>query len=248
MPPARPDESREKGARGARSAGSTSTPAFNITYTYGDGVITLDWDDIPRAMGYEIHQWDGDTGWNLLPFTDGTGRTFTVSFSGSSATLGNLVNGVGYSHYVVAKDVNGQGDIWPPSWIDTKIAVQSLAGPANLRVVSTTTEYEITVEWDAVANAAEYRGEAIVEYPYGSYLIDTAFVTSTQHMFKVCCNGNFRFTASARGGAYPYSITFVEHSADRHSVQGCPDLSGDLDLTISTTTTNDNYTGTGFAQ
>ena len=234
-PAAFADERGEKGARGARSVGSAPTPAFNVTFTYGDGVINLDWDDIPGAMGYDVYQWDGD-GWQRLPFTDGTGREFTVSFDGSSAALGNMENGVGYAHYVVARSVNGGADIWSPNWIETKIAVQALPAPAGLGVVSTTSAHEITVGWDAVASAAEYRVEAIVEYSYGSYLIDTVFVTSTQHMSKVWCNGNFRFAVSARGGGYPYSVAYDSHSAVRHSIQGCPDISGDLDLSVGTTT------------
>ena len=210
------------GASGARS--STSPPAFNITYTYGDGVINLDWDDIPGAMGYDIYQWDGGTGWNRLPFTDGTERTFTVTLDGSSATLENMVNGVGYSQYVVTKNVNGHGDVWSATWIETKIVVLEPPVPTNLRIVSTTTDHQVTVAWDAIEDIADYRVEAIwVESTSSVWLAYGHIVTSTQVSFApLWCNSSFHFAVSPRGDGFPYRAAFSSHSVVLYDTPYCP--------------------------
>ena len=226
------------GASGAST--DTSTPAFNITYTYGDGAIHLDWDDIPGAMGYEIHQWDGGTGWNRLPFTDGSGNSFTVTFDGSSATIGGVTNGIGYSQYVVAKNVNGQGDVWSPTWIETKVVVLDPPAPTNLRIVSTTTDHRVTVAWDAIEDIADYRVEAIwIESTSSAWLAYERIVTSTQVSFEpLWCNSNFRIAVSPRGDGFPYKAAFSSHSIILYDTPYCPPVSAPGNFRTATTTSS----------
>ncbi len=80
-----------------------------LTGTAGNGSVTLDWDDAARATSYQVQQWDGrDVRWRTLPFSEShVNYDYTISFSGSGATVGRLTNGVTYSHRVRA--VNSAG-------------------------------------------------------------------------------------------------------------------------------------------
>ena len=91
-----------------------------LTGTAGNGSVTLDWDDAARATSYQVVQWDGrDRQWKILPFSEShVNYDYTISFSGSSATVGRLTNGVTYYHSVRA--VNSAGSSSWTGYIGTR--------------------------------------------------------------------------------------------------------------------------------
>ena len=98
----------------------------DLTGIAGDGEITLDWDDIPGADGYVVQQLRavGGSGFEDLPF-----GPYTISFSGSSATIEGLTNARSYSHRVRSR--NSAGESASSSHIVTTLP---LAAPTGLDV------------------------------------------------------------------------------------------------------------------
>ena len=103
-----------------RTAGVRPARPTNFTWSRGNGRVSLDWNDVPRATGYEVQQWDGHVNpprWRTLPFTSKRrftrDRRFTISFSGSSAVVRGLENGISYAHSVRAKTGVLRGS-WTP--------------------------------------------------------------------------------------------------------------------------------------
>ena len=85
-------------------AGIRPSVPTNLAGVGANESARLDWDDAANAVGYEVQQWDGHVSparWRTLPFT--SNRAFTINFSGSSAVVGGLMNGVSYAHSVRGK-------------------------------------------------------------------------------------------------------------------------------------------------
>ena len=85
-------------------AGVRPSIPTNLAGVGANESVRLDWDDAANAAGYEVQQWDGHVSparWRTLPFS--SNRSFTVNFSGSSAVVGGLMNGVSYAHSVRSK-------------------------------------------------------------------------------------------------------------------------------------------------
>ena len=77
----------------------TPAPPTGLTGAASNGAVHLDWNDASRATGYEAQQWNGSS-WQTLPYGN-----FSVRFSGSSAVVSGLTNGVLYYHRV--RSANG---------------------------------------------------------------------------------------------------------------------------------------------
>ena len=113
------------GWRSARPTAPAATPTptpqppaipTGLTGTAGNGSITLDWNDAPRATSYQVQQWARR--WRTLPFTEShVNYSYTITFNGSGATVGKLTNGVTYYHWVRA--VNSSGSSAWTSYIGT---------------------------------------------------------------------------------------------------------------------------------
>ena len=85
-------------------AGIRPSVPTNLTGASANESVRLDWNDAANAAGYEVQQWDGHVSparWRTLPFS--SNRAFTINFSGSSAVVGGLMNGVSYAHSVRGK-------------------------------------------------------------------------------------------------------------------------------------------------
>ena len=135
------------------AAGQSARPAAptNFTGVGGNGTITLDW-DAPGITEFEVVQWDGHVSpatWRKLPFT--SNRAFNIVFSGSSAVVSGLENGVTYSHHVRAKNANGNS---PWSEIRPTLAGVIPSVPTRFRGVAGSGS--INLDWDAVAHATAY--------------------------------------------------------------------------------------------
>jgi len=150
--PSGPPPDDAGGAVGGAS-GQSARPAAptNFTGVGGNGTITLDW-DAPGITEFEVVQWDGHVSpgrWRKLPFT--SNRTFNIVFSGSSAVVSGLENGVTYSHHVRAKNANGNS---PWSEIRSTLAGVIPSVPTRFRGVAGSGS--INLDWDAVAHATAY--------------------------------------------------------------------------------------------
>ena len=166
------------GAVGGAS-GQSARPAAptNFTGVGGNGTITLDWDS-PGITEFEVVQWDGhlqSPDWRKLPFT--SNRAFTIIFSGSSAVVSGLQNGVTYSHAVRAKSGSNNYSSWsaiqdtfvgvPPSVPENFTAA---AGKRSIRLdwnnVTGATAYEVQ-QWDGHASPPAWD-----DLPFKTFTID----------------------------------------------------------------------------
>ena len=93
------------------------TRPTGFVYTSGDRSVTLRWNSVTNALKYEVQQWVGTVNpgeWRTLPFTESPYTfQFTVTFNGTSATVGNLLVDSAYAHRVRA--VNGKV-VGPWAW------------------------------------------------------------------------------------------------------------------------------------
>ena len=136
---------------GGVSGQTTLANPTGFTGVGANGSIRLDWNDVAGATGYEVQQWDGHVSpakWRALPFT--SNRTFTITFSGSSAVAGGLLNGAGYGHRVRSKN-GGNYSAWT---YRTTIAGIRPSIPTGLTGVGGNNT--IRLDWNDAANATEY--------------------------------------------------------------------------------------------
>lgn len=131
---------------------SSSLPALATpsrpAATAGNGRLSLDWSSIANATGYEAQQWDSTaSAWVALPSGGAT-----VSFSGSSATVRGLTNGVAYHHRVRAMDSTRQSS-W--SGYSTATPTVTLTLPRTLQGTGYSSG-RISLDWGSVSNAAGY--------------------------------------------------------------------------------------------
>ena len=124
-----------------------ATPVRPVA-TAGNGQVTLNWDDITHANSYDVQQWNNTTrSWDTLP----NGRT-TISFSGSSAVVSGLANGVTYYHHVRATN-----SVYQSGWsrYSTSRPTVSLTLPTGLSGTGYSSGH-INLNWADVTNAASY--------------------------------------------------------------------------------------------
>lgn len=122
----------------------------------GHGSVTLDWSDVAGATGYQVQQWDGRAGqMRTLPFRERhLNHDYTVTFSGSSATVSGLASGAGYRHRVRSFDGSLYSS-WTGSVSTTTLrAPQSLTKPTNLSGAGASRTVNLT--WKAVPGATGY--------------------------------------------------------------------------------------------
>lgn len=107
-----------------------------LTGRGGSGSAILDWNDVDHAAAYEVQQWDGRAlSWRTLPFREShLTHDYTITFSGSGATISGLPKGVSYGHRVRSK--NGSGFSEWTDYITTAVPAEGLSGqeggePAN---------------------------------------------------------------------------------------------------------------------
>ena len=85
-------------------AGAPPSVPTNLTGVPGNRTVSLDWDS-SSSTSYEVQQWDGHknppAAWLTLPFN--SNRDFTITYDGSSAVVGGLLNGTEYAHRVRSK-------------------------------------------------------------------------------------------------------------------------------------------------
>ena len=118
----------------------------------GAGAITLNWNAVAGATGYEVQQKKVKTAWpdewKPLPFD-----SFTVDITGAQAVVGGLQNDKSYHHRVRGVSADGRSE-WTTE-LTTDLA--ELLKPRGLRgSVKPDGIGEITLQWNAVPLAGRY--------------------------------------------------------------------------------------------
>ena len=94
----------------------------------GNRTVTLTWDAVSTATGYEVQQWDGyEARWRIPPFQERyQTEQYTIDLSGTQAVVGQLGNGVSYYHRVRAVR-NDEVSPWTAVYITTSTAADTSA-------------------------------------------------------------------------------------------------------------------------
>ena len=136
------------------SSSSVSVPLLpptGLTSTTGDGTIMLTWDPVPNAAEYEIQQryeYSSPPEWRDLPFPPYTidGSRTRKTITDTTAKVGGLTNGVGYSHRVRSKNSSGES-----AWSNVKSTSIPLAAPTGLDVVPLP-QRSVRLKWNSSLN------------------------------------------------------------------------------------------------
>ena len=114
------------------------------------GTVSLDWDDVPRATGYELRYRDAE--WNILPHDD-----VNVALEGSSAVIRSLPGGSEYAFSVRTWASGGYRSKWSEPVYPAPLPVRVLPSPpGNLKVVKRE-RGSVTLEWQGVNAADSYQ-------------------------------------------------------------------------------------------
>ena len=181
----------------------------NVTSTLGPGAgtITLSWDAVTDATGYEVEQKEVrpfplPDQWKPFPFDN-----FTATTTGTQAVVGGLKNDKSYDHRVRAVSAHGESE-----WAEFTTDLSERRKPGGLGgSVKPDGIGEITLQWSAVSEPARYEVQQKVKDPWWDLLgwFDdweilpfenvTVDITGTQAVV-----GNLRYSAT-----YEYQVRSV---------------------------------------
>lgn len=150
----------------------------NVTASLAGNVITVDWDDV-------VDGGSGLSGYNIYSSSDGFVNKINSSLipAGTSAYGDTIHTNGSYSYKVEA--VDNAGNISAKSAETTPAIVASITPPAPTNVVTTVSDHNLTISWDAVGggvtgyivtiNGVSRDVGNVTEYPtsldYGTYKI-----------------------------------------------------------------------------
>ncbi len=213
----------------------------NIQAAAGDTAVTITWDAVPGATGYEVD-------------ADGT-----IIDNGSSNTCihNNLAPGSQHSYQIRAKNAAQTSD-WSPA---VNITTNLLAAPANL--TATATESSITVTWNTVTGAALYDLDVdgtVTENLTNTSYTCTGLLPNTQHTFKVRAKNEAGVSAwtiplakstAFSGANIPAKVTAMSGSTSItllwSGVEGATAYDIEIDGTATSDITGTSYKHTGLA-
>ena len=116
------------------------------TITAGDSQLTVTWDAVDRASGYDV-------AWNTTA-TPPTEASQIFSVSGLERVITGLNNGTNYYVFVRAKNAGG-ATAWSDATLGTPVAAAVVPDvPAGL--TATAGNGQVLVEWDAVPGVLDY--------------------------------------------------------------------------------------------
>ncbi len=133
-----------------RSASAALAPGRPIAKVLEPGTVSLDWDDVPRATGYELRYRDSE--WNVLLHDD-----VHVTMEGSNAVIRSLPGGSEYAFSVRTRVAGGYRSNWSEPVYANPLPVRAVpATPDNLKVVKRE-RGSVTLEWQGVNSADSYQ-------------------------------------------------------------------------------------------
>ena len=137
------------GASGQAAQTTLAAPSgLTATGTGRISTITLNWNAVEGASGYEVQQWDGDPKrprWRVLPFGN---RSIAFSANQTKAEVSGMAYGVTYAHRVRATSANGNS-AWSP-FVSAYIGIRP-SMPINLS--GTSSNGGISLDWDDASDA-----------------------------------------------------------------------------------------------
>ena len=175
-PDSAPARSAGVGGASGQAAQTTLATPSGLAGTGTGSTITLTWNAVEGASGYEVQQWDGSPRrlrWRALP-SGNPGIAFSATET--KAVVSGLEYGVTYAHRIRAVSANGNSD-WSP-FISTSIGVKppmptNLSGTSSNGGISLdwndasdTRRYEV-MQWDGHANPPRWR-----VLPFNEFTID----------------------------------------------------------------------------
>ncbi len=191
--------------------GKVETVAKNVKAVAGDGKVTITWDNATGATNYRIRRNDGTKWTNLIDLT-------TNSYTDKSVTNGKTYK---YAVYVYANGAWGEA---------SAIVSATPAGAASVaeNVKAAVGDESVTLTWNAVAGASEYRirrndgtgWKNFADIASTSYT-DTAVTNGTTYRYAVYVYANGAWgAASAIVSAVPCATvaTNVETSVSAGKV------------------------------
>ena len=176
----------------------SATPAAalkvtNVRTEPMDGAVKVTWDSLDGAEMYRVYKYLNDT------YT----RVFTGNASATSTVVNDLTNGTRYGFAVTAK-VNGAWTVYSELVYEIPVSENTVLPLQN--VAATAGDGQVTISWDAVANAEMYRVFTVSDAVYKRVYSGDAGKTTT--VITGLTNGveyGFAVTAKANGIWSDYS-------------------------------------------
>jgi fibronectin type 3 domain-containing protein len=190
-----------------------------LAATPGDAKVTLTWNAVAGASGYNISR--------SLSSTGGYTQINTVLVTATSYEDTTVTNDVKYYYYVKAVDSNGEESL--PSDIANAIP-ESIIPSAPTGLTATAGDAKVTLTWNAVAGASGYNISRSLSSTEGFIQINTVLVTTT----------SFEDTTATNDVKYYYFVKAVDSNGEEslpstiaNATPSSPTLSAPTGLTAT---------------
>ncbi len=224
----------------------------NVKATAGNKQVTITWNAVENAAKYLVQRLENDN-WNTVSTTEALSFTDT-----------GLTNGISYSYKVIA--VNGDVQSEASEAVNAIPEAPVPAAPTNVK--ATAGDKQVTVTWNAVENATQYRVQRLngntwgtVATPKTNGFTNTGLTNGTSYSYRVLAYVDGKWsgasavvTAAPKGSIIPQNVkatagdkqvklTWTAVSgATQYRVQR---LNGNTWGTVATPKTN-SFTNTGL--
>ena len=230
----------------------TLSAPTNVKATAGNKQVTITWNAVENAAKYLVQRLENDN-WNTVEATEALSFTDT-----------GLTNGISYSYKVIA--VNGDVQSEASEAVNAIPEAPVPAAPTNVK--ATAGDKQVTVTWNAVENATQYRVQRLngntwgtVATPKTNSFTNTGLANGTSYSYRVLAYVDGKWsgasavvTAAPKGSIIPQNVkatagnkqvklTWTAVSgATQYRVQR---LNGNTWGTVATPKTN-SFTNTGL--
>ena len=154
----------------------TLSAPTNVKATAGNKQVTITWNAVENAAKYLVQRLENDN-WNTVEATEALSFTDT-----------GLTNGISYSYKVIA--VNGDVQSEASEAVNAIPEAPVPAAPTNVK--ATAGDKQVTVTWNAVENATQYRVQRLngntwgtVATPKTNSFTNTGLTNGTSYSYRV---------------------------------------------------------------
>ncbi len=191
-------DSSEAGITAPTPLAAPANLSASTALVTGDSQVSLSWDAVPGAAEYRVYRADTASG-EFTRIADST------TISETTYTDTGLTEGTAYRYTVRAVDSIGEG---PDSSAASVTALVSPAAPANLSATAAvvTGDSQVSLSWDAVMGATEYRVYRSLEGTFILYnrIADDTTITTT----------SYTNTGLTGGTSYRYLVRAVDGNGE----------------------------------